>query len=60
MIGLPRESLLECVLVVAHWVGHGKDDTVKECLKKRGLDIRQARKMGQDRSELRVFVRGSA
>ena len=26
-------------------------DTVKECLKKRGLDIRQARRMVQDMSE---------
>ena len=35
-------------------------DTVKECLKKRGLDVRQARRMVQDRSEWRVFVRGNA
>ena len=26
-------------------------DTVKECLKKRGLDVRQAKRMVQDRSE---------
>ena len=26
-------------------------DAVKECLKKRGLDVRQARRMVQDRSE---------
>ena len=26
-------------------------DTMKECLKKRGLDIRQARRMMHDRSE---------
>ena len=26
-------------------------DTVKECLRKRGLDVRQARRMVQDRSE---------
>ena len=26
-------------------------DTVKDCLRKRGLDVRQARKMVQDRSE---------
>ena len=30
-------------------------DTVKECLKKRGVDVRQARRMVQERSE---FVRG--
>ena len=35
-------------------------DTVKECIKKRGLDIRQARRMVQDRSEWRGFVRGNA
>ena len=35
-------------------------DTVKECLKKRGLDIRQARRMAQDRNEWQVFVRGDA
>ena len=28
-------------------------DNVKECLKKRGLDVRQARRMAQDRSEWR-------
>ena len=35
-------------------------DTVKECLKKRGLDIRQARRIVQDRSEWQEFVRGIA
>ena len=35
-------------------------DTVKECLRKRGLDIRKARRMVQDRREWRGFVRGSA
>ena len=35
-------------------------DTVKKCLKKRGLDIRQARRMIQGRSEWRGFVRGNA
>ena len=33
-------------------------DTMKECLRKRGLDVRQARRMVQDRSEWRRFVRG--
>ena len=32
--------------------------TVKECLKKRGLDIRQARRMVQDKSEWQGFVKG--
>ena len=27
------------------------NDTVKDCLRKKGLDIRQAKRMGQDRSE---------
>ena len=35
-------------------------DTVKECLRKRGLDVRQARRMIQDRNEWRGFVRGNA
>ena len=33
-------------------------DNVKECLKKRGFDIRQARRMVQDRSEWRGFYEG--
>ena len=32
-------------------------DIVKECLRKRGLDVRQSRRMVQDRSEWRGFVR---
>ena len=35
-------------------------DTVKDCLKKRRLDIRQARRMVQDGSEWWGFVRGNA
>ena len=35
-------------------------DIMKECLRKRGLDIRKARRMVQDRSEWREFVRRSA
>ena len=35
-------------------------DNVKECLKKRGSDIRQGRRMVQDRSEWWGFVRGNA
>ena len=35
-------------------------DTVKECLRKKGLDVRQARRMVQDRSAWRRFVRGNA
>ena len=35
-------------------------DTVMDCLRKRGLDIRQARRMVQDRSEWHGFVRGNA
>ena len=35
-------------------------DTVKECLRKRGLGVRQARRMLQDRSGWRGFVRGIA
>ena len=35
-------------------------DTVKKSLKKRGLDVRQARIMAHDKSEWRGLVRGSA
>ena len=35
-------------------------DTVKEYLKKRGLDVMQERRMVQDRSEWQVFVKGNA
>ena len=35
-------------------------DTVKECLKKRGLDVSQARIMVGDMSAWRGFVRGNA
>ena len=34
--------------------------TVKECLKERGLYVRQVRRMVHDRSEWRGFVRGNA
>ena len=33
-------------------------DTVEDWLKKRGLDVRQARRMVDDRSEGQWFVRG--
>ena len=33
-------------------------DTVKEGFKKRGLDVRQVRRMVQDRNEWREFLRG--
>ena len=52
MIGLPRvcagRPRKRCI------------DTVKEYLRKRGLYVKQARRMVQDRSEWRVFVRGNA
>ena len=35
-------------------------DTVKDCLKKRGLDVRQARRMMHYRSVWQGFVRGNA
>ena len=35
-------------------------DTVNECLRKRSLDVRKVRRMVQDRSEWRGFVRGNA
>ena len=33
---------------------------MKECLRKRGLDVRKTRRMVQDRSEWGRFVRGNA
>ena len=35
-------------------------DTVKDCLKKRGLDFRQARRMVHDRNLWKGFVKGNA
>ena len=35
-------------------------DIVKECLRKRGLDVGQARKIVEHMSQLRGFVRGHA
>ena len=35
-------------------------DTVKECLKKRGLDVKETRRMVHNRSVWRGFVRGNA
>ena len=57
MIGLPRES------VGNHSMGRPWKrwiDTVKDCLRKRGLDVREVRKMVQERSEWQKFVRGNA
>ena len=47
----------------SHSVGRARNrwiDAVKDCLSKRGLDIRQTRRMVQDRSEGRGFVIGNA
>ena len=62
VIGLPRESMRVYVLVV-HSVGRTRKrwiDTVNECLRKRGLDVSQPKRMVQDRCEWRRFVRGNA
>ena len=34
-------------------------DTVKECLKKRGLDVREPRRIVEDRCVWRGFVKGN-
>ena len=39
------------MLAVVQWVGRGKDE-LRGLFKKRGFDVRQARRMGHDRSEL--------
>ena len=57
-IGSPREYVGECT--GSRSVGRPWKiwiDTVKACLKKKGLDIRQARRIVQDRSEWQRFVK---
>ena len=47
----------------SHSVGRPRNrwiDTMKDCLKKRGLDVRQARRVVQDSSGWLRFVRGNA
>ena len=44
-VGRPRKRLI---------------DTEKDCLEKRGLDVREARRMVHDRSVWRGFMRGNA
>ena len=51
------------MLVVGQWVGRSRKrwiDTVKDCLKKRGSDVRQARRMVHDRCVWWGFVRENA
>ena len=62
IIRLLREPMLESVLVVDQLEGRGKKwtDTVKAYLRRRGLDVRQLRRMVQGRSEWWGFVRGNA
>ena len=58
--GLPRVYVRECD--GSHSVGKPRKrwiDTAKECLRKRCLDVRQARRMVQDRCEWQGFVRGN-
>ena len=60
IIVLPKGCMGECVsnrLVGGpqRWI-----DSVNDCLKKRGLNVGQARRMVYDRNELREFVKGSA
>ena len=46
-----------------HSVGRSRErwtDTVRECLKKNCLDVREARRMAQDRSEWQRFGRRNA
>ena len=56
-IGLPRECAGSRSVdrPRKRWI-----DAVKEYLKKRGVDVRETRRMVQDRSEWREFVRGNA
>ena len=52
-----------CVCASSRSVGRPRKrwiDIVKECLKKRGLNVQQARRMVHDRSVWQRFVRGNA
>ena len=59
--GMLREYVGECagscsvVRPQKKWI-----DTMKDCLRKRGLDVRLTRRMVQDMSEWRGIVRGNA
>ena len=56
-----RDYVGECA--GSHSVGWPRKrwiDTMEEWLKKRGLDVRQARRIVQDMSEWRGFVSGNA
>ena len=61
MTGLLRGSMYECAgscsvgRLRKRWI-----DTMMDCLKKRDLDIRQARRMGHDKSVWKGFMRGNA
>ena len=60
MIGLLIVYIRECVgnhSVRRLW---RRWDTMKDCLRKRCLDVRQARRMVQDSSEWQIFMRGNA
>ena len=61
MIGLLREYVGESAgsrsvdRLWKRWI-----DTMKDFLRERGLDVRQARRMVEDRSEWQGYVRGDA
>ena len=58
-----RGSMQGNVQVVAQWVGRktvSKVSKVKNSVRKRGLDVSQARRMVPDRSEWREFIKGNA
>ena len=61
MISLLRESMKECAGICSfcrlqkRWI-----DTVEECLRKRGLNVRQESRVVQDRSEWWGFMKENA
>ena len=66
-VGMENERIGKIVYVGecagSHSVGRPRkrwNDTVKECSRKRGLDVRRARRMVEDKSEWRGFVMRSA
>ena len=54
-----RGYVLECVSTRSVGMPRKRQiDIVNECIRKRGLDVEQPRRMVQNRSEWREFVRG--
>ena len=63
MTGFLRGSMYESLQVIAQHASHGRKrwiDTMKDCLKEKDLDVKQAMRMVHDRSVWWGFVRRNA